>query len=94
MKTGVEGSVTIGRKLLETLLDHKAASRHEGDDELVFPTSTGRHDNPSNSRMRVLRPAIARANERLAAAKRPLKRSSRSRASTARTSIPLYKSGT
>jgi integrase len=58
--------------LLETLLDHKAASPFDGDDDLVFPTSKGRHDNPSNVRVRVLRPAIARANAQLALEKRPL----------------------
>jgi integrase len=69
---GEEGSVTIGRRLLETLLDHKAASPYDGDDDLVFPTSKGRHDNPSNIRVRVLRPAIVRANAQLALEKRPL----------------------
>jgi integrase len=72
VKTGEEGSVTIGRKLLETLLDHNEASAYDGDDDLVFPTSKGRHDNPSNIRARVLRPAITRANARLTLEKRPL----------------------
>jgi integrase len=72
VKSGEEGSVTIGRRLLETLLDHKAASAFADDDDLVFPTSRGRHDNPSNIRTRVLRPAIERANQRLARAKRAL----------------------
>jgi integrase len=72
VKTGEEGSVTIGRRLLETLLDHKAGSAFDGDNDLVFPTSTGGHDNPSNIRTRVLTPAIIRANARLTQEKRPL----------------------
>lgn len=72
VKTGEEGSVTIGRRLLETLLDHKARSAFDGEDDLVFPTSTGRHQNPSNVRTRVLAPAIVRANEQLAGDERPL----------------------
>lgn len=65
VKTGEEGSVTIGQTLLRALLDHKDASAFAGDDQLVFPTSTGGHQFPSNFRIRVLRPVIARANERL-----------------------------
>jgi predicted DNA-binding transcriptional regulator AlpA len=41
VKTGEEGSVTIGRELLETLLDHKEASAYDGDDDLVFPDIDG-----------------------------------------------------
>jgi integrase len=65
VKTGEEGSVTIGRYLLETLLEHKAGSAHAGDDDLVFPTAAGRHQNPSNLRKRVLSPAVEVANGRL-----------------------------
>lgn len=72
VKNGEEGSVTIGRRLLEALLDHKAASRYDGDDELVFPTSPGQHENPANVRQRVLPPAIVRANAQLTLEKRPL----------------------
>jgi integrase len=38
----------------------------------VFPTSRGRHENPSNVRRRVLAPAIARANAQLVMEDRPL----------------------
>lgn len=65
VKTGEEGSVTIGRHLLEVLLDHKERSAFSGDDDLVFPTSEGWHQNPANFRTRVLAPAIGRANARL-----------------------------
>ena len=63
--------MTIGQYLLKVLLDHKARSAFSGDDDLVFPTSAGWHQNPANFRTRVLTPAIERANERLAAADRP-----------------------
>ena len=72
VKTGEEGSVTIGRYLLEALLDHKERSAFSGDDDLVFPTSQGRHQNPANFRTRVLAPAIERANARLEFEDRPL----------------------
>ena len=72
VKNGEEGIVTIGRRLLEVLLDRKAASPFDGDDDLVFPTSTGAHANPANIRTRVLQPAIVRANARLTLDKRPL----------------------
>jgi integrase len=72
VKTGEAGSVTIGRRLLEALLDHKARSSFGGDGDLVFPTSKGGHENPSNVRRRVLAPAIVRANGRLALEDRPL----------------------
>jgi integrase len=72
VKNGEEGSVTIGRRLLEALLDHKAGSQYDGDDDLVFPTSTGQHDNPANIRQRVLKPAIVKANASLTLDNRPL----------------------
>ncbi len=72
VKNGEEGIVTIGQRLLEALLDHKAASPFDGDDDLVFPSSTGEHANPANMRTRVLQPAIVRANARLTLEKRPL----------------------
>jgi len=65
VKTGEEGSVAIGEFLLKTLLDHKEQSPFDREDDLVFPTSKGRHQNPSNFRRRVLAPAVERANERL-----------------------------
>jgi integrase len=71
VKTGEEGSVTIGQTLLRALLDHKDSSPHGGEDELVFPTSTGEHMNPSNFRTRALDPALARANNALLLAGRP-----------------------
>ena len=71
VKTGEEGSGTIGRYLLETLLDHKERSAFSADDDLVFPTSEGWHQNPANFRTRVLAPAIERANARLRLEDRP-----------------------
>jgi integrase len=71
VKNGEAGTVTIGAVLLRTLLDHKARSRFDGDDDLVFPTAAGGHANPSNVRRRVFAPAVARANERLALDGRP-----------------------
>jgi integrase len=71
VKNGEEGIVTIGPRLLAALLDQKAASRYSGDDDLVFPTSTGRHGNPSNFRRRVLAPAVERANRELELDGRP-----------------------
>ena len=65
VKTGEEGSVTIGRHLLATLLEHKAAAAFSADDDLVFATSQGRHQNPSNFRKRVLAPAVEAASGRL-----------------------------
>jgi integrase len=72
VKNGEEGIVTIGRRLFEALLDHKAASSYDGDDDLVFPSATGDHSNPANIRQRVLQPAIVRANAQLTLDKRPL----------------------
>ncbi len=66
VKTGEEGSVTIGERLLTELLDRKAAA-DGGPDELVFPSASGTHQNPSNFRMRVFAPVVARTNARLAA---------------------------
>jgi site-specific recombinase XerC len=71
VKTGEEGEVTISQRLLEVLLDHKAASAFTADSDLVFPTRTGGHQNPSNFRRRVLVPAIQRVNATLAAEGRP-----------------------
>ncbi len=71
VKTGEEETVTIGPRLLETLLDHKAVSRFSRDEDLVFPTSEGWHQNPSNFRRRVLGPAVERANRRLREAGQP-----------------------
>jgi integrase len=71
VKTGEEGSVAIGEHLLKTLLDHKDGSRFAGQNDLVFPTSTGRHQNPSNFRRRVLASAVERANARLRVQKMP-----------------------
>ena len=65
VKTGEEGSVTIGRHLLATLLEHKAAAAFSADNNLVFATSAGRHQNPSNFRKRVLAPAVEAASGRL-----------------------------
>jgi integrase len=70
VKTGEEGSVTIGQRLLTTLLDHKARSEFASETDLVFGTSNGRHDNPTNVRQRVLAPAVAKANEALVLAGR------------------------
>jgi integrase len=47
-------------------------SPFDGDDDLVFPTSTGQHyDNPANIRQRVLKPAIVSASARLTLDNRP-----------------------
>ena len=47
-------------------------SPFDGDDDLVFPTSTGQHyDNPANIRQRVLKPAIVSASAVLTLDKRP-----------------------
>jgi integrase len=72
VKNGEEGMVTIGQRLLEALLDHKASSQFDGDDDLVFPTSKGKHQNPANIRQRVLKPAIVKANAVLTLEKKPL----------------------
>jgi integrase len=69
---GEEGSVAIGDFLLKTLLDHKTRSPFSGEDNLVFPTSKGEHQNPSNFRRRVLAPVLEKANARLRQAERPL----------------------
>jgi integrase len=71
VKTGEEGTVTFGRRLLRTLLDHKESSPFGGDDDLVFCTAKGGYLNESNIRRRILAPAIARANERLRLEDRP-----------------------
>ena len=65
VKAGEEGSVAVGEFLLKALLDHKEQSRFSRETDLVFPTSKGRHQNPSNFRRRVLAPAVRQANERL-----------------------------
>jgi len=44
------------------------ARRNPAPGDLVFPTSQGAPQNPSNIRQRVLAPAVKRANERLEAA--------------------------
>ena len=49
VKTGEEGSVTIGERLLRELLDHKSALA-ASDDDLVFATRPGTHAHPSNFR--------------------------------------------
>jgi hypothetical protein len=56
--------------LLTTLLDHKARSEFASETALVFGTSNGRHDNPTNVRQRVLAPAVAKANDALVLAGR------------------------
>ncbi len=49
--------------LRDELLDHKAKTPFSGPDDYVFPTGSGRRQNPSNVRNRVLARAIKRANE-------------------------------
>jgi integrase len=85
VKTGEEGSVWFGPRLLATLLDHKEHSQHRADDNLVFCTGTGGYLNPSNVRQRVLTPAIARANAQLELAGQALIRQSRRPACATRT---------
>jgi integrase len=71
VKTGEEGSVTIGERLLRELLDHKSALA-ASDDDLVFPTRRGTHGNASNFRTRVFQPVLANTNAKLAEAGRRL----------------------
>ena len=52
--------------LLPALRDHLDTLPRGDRDHLVFPTSTGNQQQPSNIRRRVLAPAVALANEQLA----------------------------
>jgi integrase len=72
VKTGEEGSVAIGGRLLKTLLDHKARSEFARETDLVFGTGKGHHETPSNVRQRVLARALATANEQLALEGKPI----------------------
>ena len=59
--------VDLVAALREELSAHKAQTAFADPENLVFCTATGRQQNPSNIRTRVLAPAVARANRRLAA---------------------------
>ena len=63
-----ERTVDISPDLLDELKAHRHRTRFAGQDDLVFPTSRGTINNRSNVLKRVLRPAIARANDQLAMA--------------------------
>jgi integrase len=51
--------------LREELATLKASARWSDPDDYVFPTETGKRQNPSNVRNRVLAGSVRRANERL-----------------------------
>jgi integrase len=51
--------------LRDELATHKASTRFDRLDDLVFPTGNGRPQNRTNVRQRVLHPAIERANKHL-----------------------------
>lgn len=51
--------------LQRLLSEYRARTPHDGPDDHVFPTKTGKRDNPSNIRNRFLANAVARANEEL-----------------------------
>ena len=57
--------VDMRPSLRNELLSLKAGARKAEPNGLVFPTTTGHRDGPSNIRRRVLAPAVKRANERL-----------------------------
>jgi integrase len=63
-------AVDLSPDLLDELKAHKARSAYSGPDDLVFPTRRGTARDRSNVRTRVLEQAIARANQKLAAAGR------------------------
>ena len=53
--------VPIPPSLARLLAEHRLASRHSADDDLVFCTTTGTPHNPRNIYRRGLRPALAAA---------------------------------
>jgi integrase len=57
--------VDVSPTLQELLSEFKTWTRHGAPDDLVFPTSKGKRDNPSNVRNRFLAAARVIANEKL-----------------------------
>ena len=50
---------------MDVLSEYRTRTRHATPDDLVFPTSAGHRDNPSNIRNRTLAAAVEMANEKL-----------------------------
>ena len=65
--TGIR-EVDLSPLLKRLLLEYRLRTPHDGPGDRVFPTKTGRRDNPSNIRNRFLRSAVDRANRELAKA--------------------------
>jgi integrase len=63
--------VDVSPMLRDELLAHKARSRRAEPDDLVFATGRGTRQNRSNVTRRVLAPAVARANAKLAEQGKP-----------------------
>jgi integrase len=62
--------VDLTPALQELLAEYRSRIPHTKPGDFVFPTSTGKRDNPSNVRNRFLRPAVKLANADLPAAGR------------------------
>jgi integrase len=65
-------TVDLSPALREELAMHRHRSPFEAETDLVFPTTAGQPQNRNNVRNRVLKPAIVRANAKLAKAEQPL----------------------
>jgi integrase len=57
--------VDISPTLTDVLTEYRTRTRHAEPDNLVFPTSAGKRDNPSNTRNRFLADAVEIANVKL-----------------------------
>ena len=57
--------VDISPTLTDVLTEYRTRTRHADPDSLVFPTSAGKRDNPSNTRNRFLADAVEIANVKL-----------------------------
>jgi integrase len=66
-----ERVVDLSPELCDELLAHKAKAKFAAVGDLVFPTSTGRANNRSNVRARILAGAVERANKQLAKEQKP-----------------------
>ncbi|HYZ76566.1 MAG TPA: site-specific integrase [Gaiellaceae bacterium] len=66
-----ERTVDLTPDLHDDLLAHKATTRFGGPDDLVFPAASGKPNNRSNVRTRILAGAIERANAKLAEEGKP-----------------------
>jgi integrase len=62
--TGIR-EVDLTPILQRLLSEYRARTPHDGPDDRVFPTKTGKRDNPSNIRNRFLANAVRRANQEL-----------------------------